>query len=284
MDREERFLNYNNDNIFINLLQLESHLRNLSDLQTDESQISCLIKHLAEAEGEASEAISHSATIEPNKTFSYRKVKEKLHELRKNLINYSPDEAILEIRKIRKIVEKVVPAFNTENCAACNELDKSIGKVFKSGSNKDISEKLGGQIMVVTKDIATIAGAQFAGKLVDVLANQADVMTGTTGAQAFARTSTWINIGGGIALTLAGLFFKRNEKAQLALIVAGTHMITKVVDLAQEMATPGLAATAPMVAAAMPVGEVSGRYYQQQLAPQAFAINGGSYTKDVFVD
>lgn len=287
-DREERFLDYNNDNIFMNLLQLETHLRNLDDLQTDESQVSCLAKHLAEAEGEASEAISHSATIAPKNTATYRKIKEKLFELRKNLPSYSPNGAILKVREIRKIVEKVVPAFNTENCTACEELDAGIRKVFKSGSNKSIIRKTGGlSQMIATKQVGIIAGSQFAGKFVEVLADQADVMAGTTGAAAFARTSTWINIGGGLAATLAGMLaLKKNPTAQLALVVAGTHMLTKVVDVAQEAMVPVIPPTvsAAIGAAAVPTGELSGRYFQRQIAPQAFAINGGSYAKDVFVD
>lgn len=289
-NREERFLDYNNNNIFINLLQLETHLRNLDDLQTDESQVSCLAKHLAEAEGEASEAISHSAVTEPEKTPSYREIKEKLFELRKNLPSYSPDGAILRVREIRKVVEKVVPAFNTENCTACEELDAGVRKVFKSGSNKSIIEKTGGlsQMAIATKQVGIIAGSQFAGKLVEVLADQADVMTGTTGAAAFARTSTWVNIGGGLAATLAGmLVLKKNPTAQLALVVAGTHMLTKVVDVAQEAMVPtALVAAMPVAAvgAAAPTGELSGRYFQRQVDPQAFAINGGTYAKDVFVD
>ncbi len=292
-NREERFLDYNNDNIFINLLQLETHLRNLDDLQTDESQVSCLAKHLAEAEGEASEAISHSATVKPEKTSLYRKVKEKLYELRKNLPSYSPDGAILKVREIRKIIEKAVPAFNTENCIACEKLDAGVRKVFKSGSNNTFTEKKVGQErevtkeMVLAKDVGVVAGSQFAGKLVEVLADQVDVQLGQTGAPAFARASTWINIGGGLAATLGGLVgLKSNPTAQLAAIVAGTHMLTKVVDVAEETMVPTAAAATVPTATIAPVsvGETSGRYFQRQLAPQAFAINGGTYSKDVFVD
>jgi len=142
-NREYRFLDYNNDNIFINLLQVETHLRNLRDLQTDESQVSCLIKHLAEAEGEAMEAISHSAKASPNLTKVYRKLRELLYKLRKNLPSYSVDDAILKVREIRKVIEKIVPAFNTENCIACEKLDAEVRKVFKSGSNNTFTEKVG---------------------------------------------------------------------------------------------------------------------------------------------
>ena len=291
-NREERFLDYNNDNIFINLLQLETHLRNLDNLQTDESQVSCLTKHLAEAEGEALEAISHSATIKPEITASYREIRKKLFELRRDLSSYTPNKAILKTRGIRKDVEKVVPAFNTENCIACEVLDqqisKQVGKVFKSGSNKSIIRKTGGlSQMMKTKDVGIIAGSQFAGKLVEVLADQADVMAGTTGAAPFARASTWINIGGGLAATLAGMLaLKKNPTAQLALVVAGTHMLTKVVDVAQEAMVPVMPPVAPTaaMAAAAPIGEASGRYFQRQVDPQAFAVNGGTYSKDVFVD
>ncbi len=291
-NREERFLDYNNDNIFINLLQLETHLRNLDDLETDGGQVSCLTKHLAEAEGEASEAISHSATISPDKTSIYRKTKTKLYELRKNLPSYSPNKAILKVREIRKEIEKVVPAFNTENCIACEKMDESVRKVFKSGSNNSISKrKFGGQRMVANKDIGVIAGSQFAGKLVEVLADQADVAMGQTGAPAFTRASTWINIGGGLAAVVLGMVaLKKNPTARLAVVVAGTHMLTKVVDVAQEAMVPtvptaGIAA-APVgaVIAARPVGGLSGGYFQRQIDPQAFAVNGGSYAKDVFVD
>ena len=79
---------------------------------------------------------------------------------------------------------------------------------------------------------------------------------------------------------------KKNPSAQLALVVAGTHMLTKVVDVAQEAMVPTMAA-APVsaaIAAAAPIGEVSGRYFQRQLAPTAFEIDGRSFAKDVFVD
>jgi len=285
-NREERFLEYNNDNIFINLLQLETHLRNLDNLETDESQVSCLTKHLAEAEGETMEAISHSATIAADKTPFYRKIRKKLNELRKNLPSYSPDKAILKIREIRKTVEKIVPRFDTENCVACNVLDEKVRKVFKSGSNNSFSKKkYGGQIMVSARQVGLIGGSQFGGKLATILADQADAMTGTVGAPAFARTSTWINIGGGLAATLAGMLaLKANPDAQLALTVMGTHMLTKVVDVATEMMPTAPPVPPPTGAIAAPVGEVSGRYFQRELAPSAFEINGRSYAKDVFVD
>ena len=284
-NREERFLDYNNDNVFINLLQLETHLRNLDDLQTDESQVSCLTKHLAEAEGEALEAISHSATIASDKTPSYRRVRKRLNELRKSLPSYSPDKAILKIREIRKIVEKVVPRFNTEECVACGDLDEEVRKVFKSGSNNSFSKKnFGGQKMKA-RQVGLIGGSQFVGKLVTVLAEQADAMTGTVGAPAFARTSTWIDIGGGLAATLAGMLaLKKNPDAQLALTVLGTHMLTKVVDVASEAMVPPTPVVSAAVAAGSPIGEVSGKFFQRELAPSAFEINGRSYAKDVFVD
>jgi len=118
-----------------------------------------------------------------------------------------------------------------------------------------------------------------------VLADQVDVQLAQTGAPAFARASTWINIGGGLAAVLGGLVgLKANPTAQLAAVVAGTHMLTKVVDVAQEAMVPAAAVAAAPVVTAAPVGEKAGKYFQRELAPQAFEIDGRSYAKDVFVD
>ncbi len=140
-NKYEYFLKYNKLNIFQALLQAETHLRNLQNrpghLSYDEGHASCVLKHLAEALGEAREAQSHS--LELNKP----EVSKKFGELSERLNGFidklqqgktSPDEALLEVRSIRRYFESFNPEYDVSKCKACGvKAEEVLAKLPKSG-------------------------------------------------------------------------------------------------------------------------------------------------------
>jgi len=93
--REKEFLEFNIDNIFVNLYQAEDHLRRLEDTNNDEGHASCVFKHLSFVSGELGEAISHSAVIRPDLTPIFQKLMKEVDEIRHKLSELSIDDAIL---------------------------------------------------------------------------------------------------------------------------------------------------------------------------------------------
>jgi len=85
------------------------------------------------------------------------------------------------------------------------------------------------------KDIGIILGGQFIGKGITKVADWVDAQY-APGKPALERPGTWINLGGGIGLIVGSyLGLKRYPTAQTALAIAGSHMLTRVVDLAEEV-------------------------------------------------
>jgi len=128
--KESEFLAYNKDQIFTNMLQAEEHLHNLADKKIDVSkgEASCVVKHLALAEGNADEGISHSADVTNAGIMAqgtpeeFKIVRDGLHEVRYKFAegNYSPKEAITKLRDVRRRFESFNPQFDISKCKACS--------------------------------------------------------------------------------------------------------------------------------------------------------------------
>lgn len=123
-NREEKFLEYNKDNIMMNLQQIEQHLRDIDreDLG-DHSQ--CITKHSLMVQGELDEAISHASAASPRDVEYYKILKENVIDLRENLGNRTVEENLRLVREIRKGMETTDPEkYDTSQCKACGPISQ----------------------------------------------------------------------------------------------------------------------------------------------------------------
>ncbi|MCD6493895.1 MAG: hypothetical protein J7K36_08925 [Archaeoglobaceae archaeon] len=240
--REKEFLDFNIDNIFTNLYQAEDHLRRLENTNNKEGHASCVFKHLSFVSGELGEAISHSSVVRPELTPIFQKLMKETDSLRYNLDSLSVDEAIRKVREIRKVIEKINPKYNTEKCQACGIVAKEIEeKIFNKKNPGDKKDKFFNKNNSINnmdkKDISTIVASQFAGKGIQEFAEFIDIKLGRDKAELIGRPSTWINILGGLGGVLAGLYLlEDNPNLQLASVVVGSNLLTKIVDYGKEYA------------------------------------------------
>lgn len=123
MSVEQRFLEWNIGNIFENLLQAESHYRNIEeDVKTSGPFLSCIVKHLAIVAGEADEAFSHSLIVENIETATeYAKIRNRARELYRQIQsgNIDVERGIKEIRALRTVFEHLNKSFDTSQCKSC---------------------------------------------------------------------------------------------------------------------------------------------------------------------
>jgi len=121
-DKIREFLMWNKDNIFINLIQAEDHLRNVSSASNPEF-LNCVVKHLAYVEGEADEAVSHSLILEGERASKeFAKLRDAVRGLRRRLMSGklpSPEKGIEEVRKLRAQFEYFNPEYDVSKCASC---------------------------------------------------------------------------------------------------------------------------------------------------------------------
>jgi len=125
--KEAEFLAYNKDEIFTNFIHAENHLRNLVGKSVASSEGSCVVKHLADAEGHANEAISHTADLVAHGITTqgtpedFKKIKDGLHEVRYKFAEggYSPEQAITKLRDVKRQFESFNPQFDVSKCKAC---------------------------------------------------------------------------------------------------------------------------------------------------------------------
>ena len=231
---EETFLDYNIDNIFINLIQAETHLKNLDESEYKEGYLSCLNKHLAEVEGEASEAITHSFLVNPEKSEAFKEIRNQAHKIRKSLKHSVP--SILEVRNLRKIVEQINPGYDTSNCKACsfsinekNEKKKeklyilqSLNTNILKNSNDEVQEDM----KITGKQAGYLALGNIGGKFVQegvaVAATQMpdELMPGTG-----ITLDMVLNIAAGAGLTYYGVKYAKDANVSLAATAAGVSIL-----------------------------------------------------------
>ncbi len=142
ISKESYYLNFNRDQIFINLLHTEGHFRYFIILKEDEKGfLNCCVKHLADAEGHCDEAISHALIAESeDSSRGFLELRDKIRELRR-YIQSSPitrDEGIREIRKIRRSFEAFNPDYDVSKCETCGdpaEVMEDITKILSELKN-----------------------------------------------------------------------------------------------------------------------------------------------------
>ena len=121
--KEAYYLRFNKDELFKNLLAAEGHFRNISDVTGDTKGFTnCSVKHLAEAESHADEAVCHSLIVADAQTSEkYKKLAEAIKELRHDVQdgNVKASDGIERVRKIRREFEGFNPDFDINKCEAC---------------------------------------------------------------------------------------------------------------------------------------------------------------------
>lgn len=83
----------------------------------------------------------------------------------------------------------------------------------------------------------TVIGGAFTGAAVDAFSGYVDKSAGVTANTWYKRYSTWINIGGGLGLTLAPLFANMKENVENFMTAMGAYLIaSKTADIVKEVA------------------------------------------------
>lgn len=122
--KEAGYLEYNQDEIFKNLIAAEGHFRNVkaSDKEEAAGFMNCVVKHLADAEGHADEAISHSIATNKTEAEKYQTLRDNIRDLRHDLQKgkVSPTEGIKRTRNVRRYFEGFNPEFDISKCQACD--------------------------------------------------------------------------------------------------------------------------------------------------------------------
>lgn len=243
------------------LLAIEDHARNLRD-NYSASHVSCITKHLLQAEEQSDEAISHSSVVKPDTTKTFNILRSEIIKLRNRLTSgMNQIELINSVRGVRRYVEKLNPAYDIEKCKVCsNIIDSSDfgGKDINTvQTNKDIIDNsFVGDKLMDKNTFGVIQAGQFVGVGVKEIANYVDKKTGKTGMPAFKRPSTYIDLGAGLAASLASLYMKKgSDEVKLGLAVAGSQRLAdKSVSLSKEyIPASGTGMGARMVPRSVPV-------------------------------
>jgi len=135
------FLAYNKDNIFKNLIQAEDHFRNVKP-RFDPGWLNCIVKHLAFAEAEAEEAISHSLSLgKEEESRRFAELRDEIRRLRRKIQEgklKSASAGIREVRRLRRMFESFNSEYDVSKCESCGEavdrLIKEIQSVLRANS------------------------------------------------------------------------------------------------------------------------------------------------------
>jgi hypothetical protein len=131
--KEKYFLTFNKEEIFKNMLAIEGHFRNISESShSDQGFLSCIVKHLADAESHADEAISHSLTVEgEEQSRKWAALRDQLREFRRKLQTQpvSMEEGIRQTRQIRRFFEGFNREYDISQCKACGNIEEILAKL-----------------------------------------------------------------------------------------------------------------------------------------------------------
>ena len=129
--KEGPFLQYNKEEMFKGFLAAEGHLRNVKEPKKkiremgieDKGFLNCIVKHAADIESHADEAVSHSLVIEgKDKSEKFRTLRDSVRNYRRNLQtgDLSIDQAILGVRDLRRQFESFNPSYDISHCDSCS--------------------------------------------------------------------------------------------------------------------------------------------------------------------
>lgn len=260
--KEAGFLEFNRDGIFINFIQAEGHLRNVSpDKEYNEGDWSCIVKHLADAEGHADEAVSHSLVIEgAMSSIFYQSLRDKIRNLRKAIQGgVNPSAAILALRNVRRSFESKNPTFDISKCKSCGLTEEypltvrqttdivaypvkeilNSPSVSKSYNREIVQVASRGKRMASNREIATVYGSLWLGKGVSRLAQYVDVAYPLVPV-INQKPSVLINIAGAVGGVLAGMKLQNETYSTVGMLV-GAYLSTGLWDTIETMITPAVA-------------------------------------------
>lgn len=130
--KEKYFLEFNRDEIFKNLLAVEGHFRNIEKEAHDFGFLNCIVKHLADAEGHADEAISHALVVEGEESSrKFYELRNMIRDLRKRIQSRGmvPEEGIKEVRRIRRFFESFNPSYDVSKCSSCGPIEEVLKRL-----------------------------------------------------------------------------------------------------------------------------------------------------------
>lgn len=221
----EHFADYNRENVLANLLQAETHLKNVSD-ETDPNYLSCINKHLLESQAELQELQAH----DPKNRDAYRDIMVRLRDLRNdNIRGNELEDTLSRIRDIRSDFEAYVPGHNVKECKSCGDMGSKIMDFSESlnrGDLQNLNSENQEDFMAKPKETKTVMqalGGNVGAEVVDRYVSPMipALVPGITGKQLG-------NLGIGIGLTVLSMYGKL-KKVNLAGAVAGTNLIAKEV-------------------------------------------------------
>ena len=240
-------LRYTEQELVKELVLLEKHLKQ-SPYMDEDFCIDCIEKHVVAIEGLSEEGIGFADDKEKEKMFI--KIANETNRLKKE-IKINPDFVDLSrrVREIRK---------DLNNCSTCNiprNLPKDLNNRASKNKNNtnNLNKNQKGGISMKIKDIGVINAGAFVGKGIQVGADWIDTkmpVDPLVPREWYSKPSTYINIGGGLALQLLALYAIKNHDLKLMTVVAGSNMTTKAVDIAKEALTPAATLRAPVRAQA----------------------------------
>jgi hypothetical protein len=261
------FLRYNKEEIFKNLIHAEGHLRNAEPGARPE-ELQCLIKHLADAEGHADEAISHAAALgDDEASLKFRRLRDMLRDLRREFQAglRRVEDGIRRVREARGFFESFNPEFDVSRCTACGEsLRKALEALgapkaslraieeeaerfalealapHEKALNEGAAAHPSGGSMPTWREVGLIYGGSHIAKGLERAFVEVDKRLGKAASPVQERPSTWLNVGLGLALPVVSAALKVKEPLVTLLALVGAHMSTKVWDYLEEyMAAAG---------------------------------------------
>jgi len=221
MGREIGFMDFNIRNILTNLHQAEDHYRNLSEDSDELGHKSCITKHVMMASGESGEGISHASVVNPSLVGNFREIKNNSDKFVSEMGELDNREGIREIRRIRKIAEKLDPNYDTSRCKACGEFEERLEnyddetKGLNRGTNKFFNMK---------DNMKALVGS-FVGKGISEVTSRY-----VSGSNFGIANKTLVNIGVGLGIDL--LYLKKRKgktllpaKMEVPLVSAANFLI-----------------------------------------------------------
>jgi len=201
LSKYEQFLDWNKENIFINLVQAEDHVRHSTELRGEHA--SCILKHLAYVAGEADEAVSHALELgDAEQSRKFREISASARELMRRVRegSLSEEEAILSIRELRKKLSELAEEFNTEYCESCT-IDFKMFSLGRNGNpyqkeklinlSKTIRERRK-MVEIEYKDYIPYAGGAALALGLDFLYKKIDEITKRASVALASRPSFWL--------------------------------------------------------------------------------------------
>jgi hypothetical protein len=238
----ERFLRWNRDEIFKSLIAAEGHLRVFKPGLTPED-LTCVVKHLAEAESHADEAISHASQLGDDELArKFAELRDALKAFRTELQQRAPEpgEAIRRVRSLRGQFESFNPGYVVSTCKLCADIEEILKKLEggvevkqKTLISEQIEYKSGGST-VEWKEVGVVYGGLHIAKGITVGLKELDKYLGKQAEPVERRPSTWLVVGLSMGLPLAAYYLKLSEPWDMLMVLIGGYISTALWDIIEE--------------------------------------------------